>query len=62
MTPFHEQYAISTEDFAMLTEGWTRIHGVVMLELFEHLPPLVGDMTRYYEHIVDTLIHEAGLD
>lgn len=62
MANFHAQYAISTEDFAILTEGWTRIHGVVMLELFEHLPPLVGDVARYYEHIVDTLIHEAGLD
>ena len=30
----------------LLMSGWARIHGMVMLELFEHLGPVVGDTAR----------------
>jgi AcrR family transcriptional regulator len=36
--------------------GWSRIHGVVMLELFEHLPPTVGDAAALYAQQVDYMI------
>jgi AcrR family transcriptional regulator len=28
--------------------GWSRIHGVIMLELFEHIQPVVGDVAVFY--------------
>jgi len=33
--------------------GWARIHGMVMLELFEHLPPVVGDTAAFYRYELD---------
>lgn len=43
------------------TVGWSRIHGMITLELFEHTPPVVGDADAFYRHEVDTLIQELGL-
>ncbi len=34
----------------LLMSGWARIHGMVMLELFEHLPPVVGDTAAFYRY------------
>jgi hypothetical protein len=28
--------------------GWTRIHGMVMLELFEDTQPVIGDTEAFY--------------
>jgi hypothetical protein len=40
--------------------GWYRIHGLMMLELFGHLAPMINDTGRFYEHEVRRLIHEFG--
>lgn len=47
--------------FYLLAVGWSRIHGMVMLELFGHSQPVVGDTAAFYEHEVDALLSEAGL-
>jgi AcrR family transcriptional regulator len=36
--------------------GWSRIHGIVMLELFDHLPPTVGDTAALYAQQVEYMI------
>lgn len=47
--------------YALIT-GWTRMHGMVMLELFDHTPPTVGDPTAFYEQQVAAFLRELGLD
>jgi AcrR family transcriptional regulator len=37
----------------LLASGWARIHGMVMLELFEHLGPVVGDVDAFYRYELD---------
>ncbi len=37
----------------LLMSGWARIHGMVLLELFEHLGPVVGDVAAFYRYEVE---------
>lgn len=37
----------------LLMSGWARIHGMVMLELFGHLGPVVGDAAAFYRYELD---------
>lgn len=37
---------------------WTRIHGMVMLEIFNHTPPSVGDAAAFYAHEVERILKE----
>ncbi len=41
--------------------GWARIHGIIMLELFEHLPGLVSDLDGFYRAECLILLTEGGL-
>jgi AcrR family transcriptional regulator len=41
--------------------GWTRIHGIIMLELFNHIQNVVGDTEAFYQHQVQSLIQHIGL-
>lgn len=41
--------------------SWTRIHGMVMLELFDHTPPTVGDTEAFYRFEIATLLANLGL-
>jgi AcrR family transcriptional regulator len=40
--------------------GWTRIHGIVMLELFNHLQPTVGDVGAFFRHEVEQFLSSVG--
>jgi AcrR family transcriptional regulator len=46
---------------ALLASSWARIHGLVMLELFEHIQPLVGDPAEFYRYEVGALLQRLGL-
>jgi AcrR family transcriptional regulator len=41
--------------------GWIRIHGMIMLELFGHTPPVVGDPAEFYRFEVTNLMKSMGL-
>jgi AcrR family transcriptional regulator len=45
----------------LLMSGWARIHGMVMLELFEHLGPVVGDAAAFYRYELDAFTARLGL-
>lgn len=51
---------IPEEIIYLLTAGWTRIHGMVMLELFHHSQPVIGDPDAFYQHEVDTFLRSLG--
>lgn len=36
--------------------AWSMIHGIIMLELFEHLPPVIGDVDAFFEAQLNQLI------
>ncbi len=41
---------IPDELICMLMTGWARIHGLVMLELFHHTQPVIGDAGALYRY------------
>lgn len=41
--------------------GWTRCHGMIMLELFHHTPPVVGDTAAMYEAELVAFLTRLGL-
>jgi hypothetical protein len=43
-----------------LIVGWTHIHGMVTLELFQHLQPEIGDTEALYQHEVARLLDRLG--
>lgn len=45
----------------LLMSGWARIHGMVMLELFEHLGPVVGDSAAFYRYELDAFLQQLGM-
>jgi AcrR family transcriptional regulator len=45
----------------LLMSGWARIHGMVMLELFEHLGPVVGDGAAFFRYEIDAFICHLGM-
>jgi hypothetical protein len=48
--------AIPTDLFYFLVTGWTRVHGMVMLELFHHTQDVISDPEAFYTHEVDALL------
>lgn len=44
-----------------LASGWARIHGQVMLELFEHSQALIGDPAAFYELELRAFLRQLGL-
>lgn len=45
----------------LLMSGWARIHGMVMLELFHHLQPLVGDVAALYRYEIEALVRYLSM-
>lgn len=41
--------------------GWTRIHGAIVLELFKHIPPVLGDCEAFYQGEIAAILRDAGL-
>lgn len=44
------------------TVGWTRIHGIIMLELFSHIQPVIGDTEAFYRAEILHLLQSMGLN
>ena len=45
----------------LLMSGWSRIHGMVMLELFHHLQPVIGDSGALYEYEIHAFHQRLGM-
>lgn len=45
----------------VLLSGWARIHGQVMLELFHHSQPFIGDPGAFYELELTAYLRRLGL-
>lgn len=53
--------SVPVEAFYLAVVAWPRIHGLIMLEIFEHLPPVVGDSTTFYALQIDDMLREFGI-
>lgn len=51
-----DHYPVTVEQFYFGIAMWTRLHGIIMLELFHHLQPVVSDVEAYYLHEVNTAL------
>lgn len=41
---------------------WTRIHGLVILEIFHHTQPMIGDTAAFYAHEIEDLLTQLGVN
>lgn len=41
--------------------GWARIHGIIMLELFNHIQPVIGSPGEFFEFEIRHLCESIGL-
>ncbi len=53
-------FNLSLEAGYATLSAWPRIHGIVMLEIFGHIGPAVGDMDSYFEAQIRNLFEELG--
>lgn len=42
--------------------GWPRLHGIIMLELFEHIQPVAGDSAAFYRIQMEDMFHQMGVE
>jgi hypothetical protein len=40
---------------------WTQIHGIIYLEVFNHIQPNVGDVSVFYETQLRNMLTTMGL-
>ena len=41
--------------------GWYHIHGMIMLELFHHIQPMLNNPTIFYQHEVELMMRSLGI-
>jgi len=54
-------YPSVVQTFYIGVIGWTRCHGLIMLELFHHTTPVVGDTDALYRAEITTFLTRLGL-
>ncbi|MHC1781379.1 MAG: TetR/AcrR family transcriptional regulator [Anaerolineaceae bacterium] len=54
-------YNVPVEAIYLATVGWPMIHGIIMLELFNHLQPMTGDVEVFYRTQVVNLLTSMGM-
>ena len=56
-----ESYAFSTLAAYLTVVGWSQMHGIIMLELTEHITPVIGDMDSYYLIQMENMFRLMGI-
>lgn len=54
-------YPISELSMYLGIVGWTQLHGIIMLELFNHLGPVVQDVEAYYRAQMLNMLQAFGV-
>jgi AcrR family transcriptional regulator len=55
-----ENYTLPPIVLYLAVVGWTRVHGIIMLELFNSLQPLTGDGDHFYRFEVQQIMKQLG--
>lgn len=45
-----------------IMSSWSHIHGIVMLELFDHITPIIADTKMFYRHELIGFLKALGMD
>jgi len=53
-------YPIATISFYLAMILWTQIHGVIYLEVFNHIQHNVGDVTVFYQAQISNMMTTMG--
>lgn len=56
-----DRYPISAHAMYLGFIGWTTLHGIIMLELFNHLQPVLGDVETYYREQMLNMMRAFGV-
>lgn len=56
-----DAYHIQVASMYIGMVGWTRIHGIIMLELYGHLGPSIGDVDALYKFELKSLCRQLGM-
>ena len=54
-------YPIATLSMYLTMIIWTQVHGIIYLELFNHIQPNVGDVRVFYETQIRNMLTSMGL-
>ncbi|MEM8534372.1 MAG: TetR/AcrR family transcriptional regulator [Chloroflexota bacterium] len=46
--------------YYMMFVAWSRIHGMIMLELFGHYDSALGDTEAFFQHEIDIMVKQLG--
>ena len=47
--------------FHAMNQAWSMMHGIVVLEVYNHAAPVVGDTTAFYEQALRNQLYSMGL-
>jgi AcrR family transcriptional regulator len=56
------QYPIATISLYLAMILWTQMHGIIYLEIFNHIQPNVGDVSVFYETQIRNMLLTMGLN
>lgn len=56
-----EGYTVPESALYLGVVGWARLHGIIMLELFNHIQPVIGDTDAFYRAELLGLLNSSGL-
>lgn len=51
-------YETPVEAVYLAVTGWTQVHGLVSLELYDAFQPVIGDTTRFFQRRLQTIIDQ----
>jgi len=53
-------YNVPPEILYMVIKGWTVLHGLVSLEVFNHITPMLPDPSAFFEQTIHDLLQQIG--
>jgi len=62
MVAERDQYSVPLSALYSTVSVWSRMHGIIMLEIFNHIQPVIGDVEAFYRAEMLTTLRQYGLD
>ena len=57
-----DQFSVPLSALYAAVSVWSRMHGIIMLELFHHIQPVIGDVEAFYHAEMRATLRQYGLD
>lgn len=56
-----DAYSVPLSALYAAVSVWSRMHGIIMLEIFHHIQPVIGDVEAFYHSEMLTTLRQFGL-